>query len=255
MDCDRAREAISASIDGEDGGTPDDALAAHLAACAECRGWRQRAYAVTRRARLGGAFLDHDLTERVLAVAPQARARRRGPLARRIALAALTLAQVAITVPCLIFGHDHDAGTHAAHELGSFDLALAVAFGVGAIRPALSAGLAWPCCIAATGLVGTAIADMIGGGTIGVDEAQHLIALAAAVLLLWQARTMAAGAAGPESAAARHDSGTHAAVPRLGALEDLEAPPRSVGDGTDAARVDGPAIAADADGPAKRAIA
>ena len=49
----------------------------------------------------------------------------------------------------LLFGHDHDAGVHAAHELGSFDLALAIAFAVGAVRPKLSAGLAWPCAIAA----------------------------------------------------------------------------------------------------------
>jgi hypothetical protein len=42
-------------------------------------------------------------------------------------------------VPLLILGHDQGAGTHAAHELGSFDLALAIAFAVGAIRPACSA--------------------------------------------------------------------------------------------------------------------
>jgi predicted anti-sigma-YlaC factor YlaD len=236
MECDRAREAISAAIDGEDGGVPDTALAAHLAACAECRAWRQRAYAVTRRARLGGAFLDHDLTGRVLAAAPPARARSLGPLTRRMALATIAVAQLTITVPLLVFGHDHDAGVHAAHELGSFDLALAIAFCVGAIRPALSAGLAWPCCIAATGLVGTAVVDLIGGGTFGIDEAQHLIALAGAALLLWQARTIAAGAAGPGSAAARH-IGHEAGLLRMEAPDDL---PRSLGGGTDAAHADGP---------------
>ena len=102
----------------------------------------------------------------------------------------MAVAQLAITVPLLILGHDHDAGAHAAHELGSFDLALAVAFAVGAIRPALSAGLAWPCGIAAAGLAGTAIADLIGGQTIGADEAQHLIAVFGATLLFWQARTI-----------------------------------------------------------------
>ena len=96
-----------------------------------------------------------------------------------------------------MLGHDHDAGAHAAHELGSFDLALAIAFAVGAIRPALSAGLAWPCGIAAAGLVGTAVVDLVGGQTIGADEAQHLIALAGAALLFWQARTVRAGIAGP----------------------------------------------------------
>ena len=70
MECDRVREAISARIDGEDPGLPDDALEAHLAGCADCRAWQQRAHAVTRRARLGGSFLDHDLTPRVLAAVP-----------------------------------------------------------------------------------------------------------------------------------------------------------------------------------------
>ena len=101
-------------------------------------------------------------------------------LALRAALLAAALGQLAVTVPLLIMGHDHDAGAHAAHELGSFDLALAIAFAVGAIRPALSAGLAWTCGIAAAGLAGTAIADLIGGQAIGADEAQHLIAVAGA---------------------------------------------------------------------------
>ena len=104
-------------------------------------------------------------------------------MAQRAGLIAVAVAQLAITVPLLILGHDHDAGAHAAHELGSFDLALAIAFAVGAVRPALSAGLAWPCGIAAAALAGTAIADLIGGQTFGADEAQHLIAVAGAALL------------------------------------------------------------------------
>jgi len=216
MDCDRAREAVSARIDGEDGGVPDVDLATHLSGCAGCRAWEQRAYVVTRRARLGGAFLDHDLSGRVLAVVPLP-ARRARTVTQRAGLAAIAALQLSITVPLLIFGHDRGAGVHAAHELGSFELALAIAFGVGAIRPALSAGLAWPCGIAAGSLVGTAIIDMIGGQTFGVDEAQHLVALAGALLLIWQARTAAAGTAGPASAAIPRQPGPHPmAVPPPG---------------------------------------
>jgi predicted anti-sigma-YlaC factor YlaD len=190
MECDSVREAISAQIDGEAPCVPADALGAHIAGCAECLGWQQRAHSVTRRVRLGGPFLDHDLTTRVLAAAPPLPAGRRRRQAQQVGLIVVALAQLAITVPLLIFGHDHDAGTHAARELGSFDLALAVAFAVGAIRPALSAGLAWPCGIAAIGLLGTAIAGLISGQTVGADEAQHLIAVAGAILLFWQARTV-----------------------------------------------------------------
>jgi len=207
MDCDRAREAISARIDGEDPGLPGNVIEAHLASCAECRDWQQRAHEVTRRARLGGPFLERDLTAQVLAAVGPALAGRRPAgqgrsMVQRTGLAAVALAQLAITLPLLILGHDHGAGTHAAHELGSFDLALAIAFAVGAIRPALSTGLAWPCGVAAAGLVSTAIADLMAGQTFGADEAQHLIAAAGAALLFWQARTIGAGTAGPALASA-----------------------------------------------------
>ena len=208
MQCDRFREAISARIDGEDPGPPDGALDAHLGACADCRAWQQQAHAVTRRARLGGVFLDHDLTSQVLAAAPAAAATGRGRrFTQRSGLAAMAAAQLAITIPLLLLGHDHDAGLHAAHELGSFDLSLAIAFAVGAIRPALSAGLAWPCAIAAAGLTGTAVIDMIGGQTPGADEAQHLVAVAGALLLIWQARTNGGRSAGGVADAFRTEAG------------------------------------------------
>jgi predicted anti-sigma-YlaC factor YlaD len=250
MECDRAREAISARIDDEDSGVPDAALAGHLAGCAGCRAWERRAHLVTRRARLGGVFLDHDLSDRVLAAAPPTSAWRSRAVTQRAALAAIAALQLAITLPLLILGHDRDAGMHAAHELGSFDLALAIAFCVGAIRPALSAGLAWPCGIAAGALVGTAVMDMIGGQTFGVDEAQHLVALAGALLLIWQARTAAAPSARPPVAATPHPGAGHsrpspAAMPSAG-LPLPSAISLPVRDGTDAARADGPQVAAHA---------
>ena len=253
MDCDRAREAISAQIDGADTGLraprwPADALAAHLADCDACAQWQERAHAVTRRVRLGGSFLDHDLTAGVLAAAPAADPARPGRprlrLALRSGLIALALAQFAIAAPMLL-GHDHDAGVHAAHELGSFNLALAIAFAVGAIRPSLSAGLAWPCGIAATGLVTTAIVDLIGGQAIGADEAQHLVALAGAALLAWQSRLPEAGRARP----AARPSADLASTRPVGADADADAArfdarpghPR----GGDAARITAPGVAAE----------
>lgn len=241
MECDRAREAISARIDGEDPGVPDGALEAHLAGCAACRDWQQRAHVMTRRARLGGTFLDRDLTDRVLPAFPAATGGRRLRLGLRLALLTVALVQLSITVPLLILGHDHDAGGHAAHELGSFDLALAVAFAVGAIRPRLSSGLAWTCGIAAVGLAGTAIADLIGGQAIGADEAQHLIAVAGAALLLWQARALGTGTIGAGTADATDWTfGTRsspAADP--GTISQFEARPRSPRRGG-AARVSAP---------------
>jgi len=210
VECDRVREAISARIDGEDPGLPADVLEAHLDGCAACRSWAQAAHEVTRRARIGWPFLDHDLTASVLAAVPAAPPGRRRRVTQRAGLAVVAVAQLAITIPLLILGHDHDAGVHAAHELGSFDLALAIAFAIGAIRPALSAGLAWPCGVAAAGLAGTAIADLIGGQTLGADEAQHLVAVCGAVLLFWQARTVGGRAAELDGAGSPvGEPGTH----------------------------------------------
>ena len=229
MECDVAREAISARIDGEEPGLPDDVLDAHLASCAACRGWQQRAHGVTRRVRLGGSFLDRDLSPHVLAAFPPAAAGLRRLLVQRAGLAALAVAQAVITVPLLIFGQDHDAAAHAAHELGSFNLALAIAFAVGAIRPALSAGLAWPCGIAAAGLAGTAIADLIGGQAVGADEAQHLIAVFGAALLFWQARTCRYGTAGPAVAGNRAVAAGRGGGAQAGVLFRVEDPPDSPG--------------------------
>jgi predicted anti-sigma-YlaC factor YlaD len=245
MDCDRLRVAISTQIDGEVPWLPPEVLETHLAGCADCRDWQRRAHVVTRRVRLGGAFLDHDLTPGVLAAVPVAPDRGRLRLARRGLLIALALAQLAIAAPMLFLGHDHDAGLHAAHELGSFNLAVAIAFAIGAIRPRLSAGLAWPCGIAAGGLVTTAIVDLIGGQALGADEAGHLVALAGAALLIWQSREQDTGAAAP---AVVPGEGPAAVEPGradrdAGALFDG---PPSRPWGGDAARLTAPAVAAQA---------
>lgn len=236
MECDRAREAISARIDGEDPGLPGDVLEAHLAGCAACRSWLQAAHEVTRRARIGGPFLDHDLTSSVLAASPPVPPGRRERLTQRAGLAVVALVQLAITLPLLFLGHDRDAAVHAAHELGSFDLALAIAFAVGAIRPALSAGLAWPCAVAAAGLAGTAIADLASGQAIGADEAQHLVAVCGAVLLFWQARTV--GMESPGQALAADATGI-SGVNRTPLRQTAAGEPEGVGRGEPGPRRDG----------------
>jgi predicted anti-sigma-YlaC factor YlaD len=243
MDCDSAREAISAGIDGESSDLPDDVLETHLASCACCRAWQQRAHAVTRRARLGGAFLDHDLASRVLAAVPAAEPWWRRGTTRRAALLALALGQLAIAAPMLILGRDHDAGVHAAHELGSFNLALAVAFAVGAVRPKLSAGLAWPCGIAALGLAVTAIADLISGQALGLDEAMHLVAVAGAALLAWQARLPDVRSAGSAIVAGVAAEGPRPAADEATALERDDIPPQPPGG--QAARLAAPDVALD----------
>jgi len=114
MQCDRLREAVSARIDGEDPGLPDGALDAHLGVCAGCRAWQQRAHAVTRRARLGGLFLDHDLTPNVLAAASATRRGRR--FIQQAGPAAIAALQLAVAIPLLLLGHDRSADRLASPD-------------------------------------------------------------------------------------------------------------------------------------------
>ena len=110
MQCDRFREAISARIDGEDPGLPDGALDAHLEACADCRAWQQRAHAVTRRARLGGSSLIMTSPPRCSRPSRPRPPGGGGGSPSGPGWPLVAAAQLAITVPLLLLGHDHDAG-------------------------------------------------------------------------------------------------------------------------------------------------
>jgi len=120
MQCDRLREAISARIDGEAPGLPDSALDAHLGVCDGCRGWQQRAHAVTRRTRLGGLFLDHDLAPKVIAAASAVATRRGRRFIQQAGPAAMAAVQLAVAMPLLLLRRGRSAD-HAALPGGSDD--------------------------------------------------------------------------------------------------------------------------------------
>ncbi len=109
MNCESAREAISASLDGEDGGSIDE-LRAHLDGCAACKRWQEGAHEVTRRLRLAPARAVPGAPARVLAAARAAAERtvadghRERPQRALTGprLVALALAQVALTLPALV---------------------------------------------------------------------------------------------------------------------------------------------------------
>ena len=89
--------------------------------------------------------------------------------AARIGLVAL--AQLALCLPVLLFGQDHAAPVHVAHEMGSFDVAVAIGFLVAARRPARAMGMLSLVGIAAGLLVVTAVVDLMAGRTSLSDEA------------------------------------------------------------------------------------
>jgi|HubBroStandDraft_6_1064221.scaffolds.fasta_scaffold270560_2 predicted anti-sigma-YlaC factor YlaD len=186
MDCEGARIAISALLDAEESGVERESLDLHLDGCADCRLWREEAHEITRRFRLVAADVpapSEDLRDAMAA----ATRRWSWPVAAtrtRLALVLVALGQIVLTVPALIFGSDHDAPIHVAHEMGSFDLALAAGFLVAAWRPSRARGMSTIVGVAALALILTAVIDLTVGRTSPTDEAPHLLAVAGWLLLL-----------------------------------------------------------------------
>jgi predicted anti-sigma-YlaC factor YlaD len=187
MDCASAREALSALLDDEPPLVTRDALDAHLAICPGCRRWREEAHEVTRRFRLAPArAVVPPGKELLAALAPRAGRgyRPRKVTLVRAALVAVAVAQLVwVTVPTLLFGSDHGAPIHVSHEMGSFDMALAVGFLLAAYRPARAQGMRALVGAAALLLVVTALIDLAGGRTSLADEAPHVLAMAGWLLL------------------------------------------------------------------------
>ncbi len=177
-------------VDGEDPGTDSGRVEVHLAECAACREWRDAAHEVTRRARLQLAEHAPSRTDEVLA-AVHARMLAARPAVTvslaRLALAAVAAGQLALTVPFLLFGHDHSAPVHVAREMGSFDAALAAGFLVAAWRPARALGMRAVVAVAAVLLAVTAAVDLAMGRTSLADEAPHLLVVAGLLLVCYLA--------------------------------------------------------------------
>jgi predicted anti-sigma-YlaC factor YlaD len=180
---------MSARMDGESPGASEALVRRHVDRCGACQAWREAAHEVTRRVRLTGWTPADDLTAAILAAV---KPHRFAGWSARIRTALLLLAAAGQLVLSILQladgGSSMGMDMHDMHELGVFDLALAVAFAVGAIRPRLAAGLAWPSVAAAAGLAISATVDVMGHRTFELHELRHLIAVAGAVLLVWTAR-------------------------------------------------------------------
>jgi predicted anti-sigma-YlaC factor YlaD len=190
VNCDTAREAISTRLDGEAARVHDHSLDDHIDACADCRRWQDLAHAVTRSVRLEPArsvTVPSDLLVR--AVLARSRPPKRPPRLAwaRGGLVATAVAQAVITAPLLIYGRDHAAPVHIAHEEGAFAMALAVGFVVAAWRPDRAKGMRTVVGATAALLVVTAIADLVSGRTGVADEAPHALAVVGWLLLAYVA--------------------------------------------------------------------
>jgi len=79
IDCARVQAALSARLDGEDTGVPDDVVDAHLSGCVECQAFFEQAARLNRQLRLTEVPVGDavpDLSEMILAGVEPVRRRR-----------------------------------------------------------------------------------------------------------------------------------------------------------------------------------
>ena len=174
--CTDVRDALSARVDGEDPGLDERAIASHLRACAGCRAFEARIGALHRSMRVTAAPAVPDRTQPILqAIAAERSVPEDGrDSVLRVVLAVIGIMQLALSVPALVLGDDAGVPVHAARHIGSFGVALAVGFLYVAWRPSRLSGLLPVMTALVACLVGTSIADVIGGTTPAFTETQHL---------------------------------------------------------------------------------
>jgi predicted anti-sigma-YlaC factor YlaD len=188
--CDQYREALSAELDGEPHGVPEDALSGHLSGCSACREWFGRAARVTRLVRLAPAVPMPDLAPGVLAVLPALSARRRRVFTgARAALVMVAFLQALLAWSGALTGQDDMATGHVAHEVGAWNLALAVAFLMVATRPKAADSLIAPVGVFVTVLAVVAASDAAAGDLALGRLLGHLLVGTGLVLLVTIGRT------------------------------------------------------------------
>ncbi len=190
-----AREALSARIDGEREPVPSMRVDEHVAGCAGCRAWLERAAAHSQRMRDLAAGSAVGLAP----LRPWSRAalRRRTAHWPRWALAAIGVVQVALAAAQAL-GVDVGArsarhammGGHLLNESTAWSVALGVVMIVVAVRPAVAPGLAAVLATFTVVLAVYVIADATAGAVTTLRVLSHLPVLLGTVLtlLVWWAQ-------------------------------------------------------------------
>jgi predicted anti-sigma-YlaC factor YlaD len=195
MECSEVREAVSARLDGEaapadappNDAPPNDAdVTAHLRTCPACRHFLEHARSldVVTHAAHAVSSINPDVSAQILESARRER-HHLDPWTTtlRLGLVAVALAQLALAVPGLIYGSDEGAPIHIAHEVGAWDLALAIGFVFAAWRPLRAVGMLPFAAALSAGLLFTAVLDVMHGEAVALTETTHLLELVGTALL------------------------------------------------------------------------
>jgi predicted anti-sigma-YlaC factor YlaD len=191
LGCRRARQLVSANLDGEASADECAFLADHLAGCDACRGYAADAAELHRAWSLRPAPDVPDLTNAILAIAAPhnggARPRTRRLLHRalRLALAGLAAVQLALAAPALV---DRTDTTNGLSHLNAWAVGFALGLLVAAIQPARARGLL-PLAVALGSVMGLTVGlDVFHEHAIPMPAATHVIEIVGAIVLWALAR-------------------------------------------------------------------
>lgn len=210
MDCDTAREALSARIDGEREPIPAARVDEHLSGCEPCRQWQAAAVEQTQLLRrLAGRSQVSAVRES--ADQPPERTRRLPESWPRWALGAVGVLQLGLAAAQgmgvhLGLPHPADAG-HVLHESTAWSAALGVTMVAAAIRPAVAVGLTCVLGTFAAFLIFYEIADAEAGRVTVERPLTHLPVVLGAVLalLVWRHRRAPGSQPDPTAAGVTED--------------------------------------------------
>ncbi|OBK19676.1 zf-HC2 domain-containing protein [Mycobacterium asiaticum] len=211
MDCEVAREALSARLDGEREPVPSSRVDEHLAECALCRDWLDQ---VTDQADLLRRLVQSRPVITPLGpFGPGPSKRRRARMSwQRWALLGVGLAQLALAGAqglgvSLGLAHPHGAAPagHLLNESTSWSFALAVVMIVAAWWPRAAAGLAAVLAVYAGVLTVYVVVDSLSGAVTTARALTHLPVLIGAVLATTVWRSGDASGPTPSSAASEPD--------------------------------------------------
>jgi predicted anti-sigma-YlaC factor YlaD len=183
--CDRVQEAISAALDHEPAQLDRATVDQHMAGCPACRAFTSGATVLQGRTRERATEEAPNLVGSVLnalPLGPGSEAEGRWVPAglagaARLALLLVALVQLVLAVPALVLGDESGASIHVARELGSWDVALAVAWIAVVLRPTRAVGLL-PFAAALAAVMGaTAVLDIMEGHRPVLDELHHALGL------------------------------------------------------------------------------
>lgn len=195
MDCEVAREALSARIDGEREPVPAERVDEHLGQCADCRDWFDRAD-------VHATALRRLATQPVSVPAvPRGSARRLLPSGvpwPRWALGAVGAVQLALALAQAFGMHTGMSGMagmppggHLLNESTAWSIALGAAMIGAGLWPTAAAGLAAVLTSFAAVLAGYVVADALSGAVTLARVLGHLPVVAGALLaiLVWRRAT------------------------------------------------------------------